>query len=77
MDLNYFSVTHFLDTFSDFGEACFHEYIFINFGFQTRITAAEHLMGGFLTNELRVTIYCTSYELLFTCELRVTIYCTS
>ena len=32
---------------------------------------------GFLTNELRVTIYCTSYELLFTYELRVITYCTS
>ena len=39
---------------------------------------------GFLTNELlvasyelRVTIYCASYELLFTYELRVTIYCAS
>ena len=39
---------------------------------------------GFLTNELRVAsfelrviIYCTSYELIFTHELRVTIYCTS
>ena len=38
----------------------------------------------FLTNELgvasyefRVTIYCTSYELLFIYELRVTTYCTS
>ena len=27
--------------------------------------------------ELRVTIYCTSYELLFTYELRVITYCTS
>ena len=42
------------------------------------------LFRGFLTNELqdasyqlRVSIYCTSYELLFTYELRVTIYCTS
>ena len=40
--------------------------------------------SGFLTNELRVasyelrvTIYCTSYELLFTYELRVITYCTS
>ena len=32
---------------------------------------------GFLTNELRVTIYCTSYELLFTYELLVITYCTS
>ena len=39
---------------------------------------------GFLTSELRVasyelrvTIYCTSYELLFTYELRVITYCTS
>ena len=32
---------------------------------------------GFLTNELRVTIYCKSYELLFIYELRATIYCTS
>ena len=27
--------------------------------------------------ELRVTVYCTSYELLFTYDLRVTVYCTS
>ena len=27
--------------------------------------------------ELRVTVYCTSYELLFTYELQVTVYCTS
>ena len=40
--------------------------------------------GGFLTDklpvasyELRVTIYCTSYELLFTYELRVITYCMS
>ena len=40
--------------------------------------------GGFLTNELRVTsyelrvtIYCTSCELLFTYELVVITYCTS
>ena len=40
--------------------------------------------SGFLTNELRVasyelrvTIYCTSYESLFTYELRVVTYCTS
>ena len=30
--------------------------------------------GGFLTKESRVTVYCTSYELLFTCESQVTIY---
>ena len=35
------------------------------------------IISGFLTNELRVTIYCMSYELLFTYELRVAIYCTS
>ena len=28
-------------------------------------------------NELRVTVYCTSYELPFTYELQVTFYCTS
>ena len=39
---------------------------------------------GFLTNELRVTsyelrvtIYCTSFKLLFRCKLRVNTYCTS
>ena len=39
-------------------------------------------ISGFLTNELRVAsyelrvnIYCTSYESLFTYELRVTTYC--
>ena len=32
---------------------------------------------GFLTNDLRVTIYCLSCELIFTIELRVTIYYTS
>ena len=43
-----------------------------------------HLYGGLLTSELRVasyelrvTIYCTSYELLFTYELRVITYSTS
>ena len=42
------------------------------------------LVSGLLTNELqlaryelRITIYCTSYELLFIYELQVTIYCTS
>ena len=46
--------------------------------------ATKSAPSEFLTNELqissyelRVTIYCTSYELLFTCELRVTIYCTT
>ena len=29
------------------------------------------LHGGFLTNQLRVIIYCLSYELLFTCELEL------
>ena len=31
----------------------------------------------FFTYELRVTIYCASYELLFTYKIQVTIYCTS
>ena len=33
--------------------------------------------GGLVTNELRVTIYCMSYELNLTYELRVTIYSTN
>ena len=44
----------------------------------------RQLWSVFLTNELRVTsyelrvtTYCTSYELLFICKLRVTIYGTS
>ena len=44
----------------------------------------EMITSVFLTNELRVTsydlrvtVYCTSYELLLRYELRVTIYCTS
>ena len=42
------------------------------------------IFSGFLTNELpvtsyelQVTIYCTSYELVFVYELQVTIYCTN
>ena len=49
------------------------------------ISFSREIKGcGFLTNELRVsrydlqvTIYCTSYELLFTYKLQITIYCTS
>ena len=33
--------------------------------------------GELVTNELRVTIYCMSYELNLTYELRVTIYSTN
>ena len=29
------------------------------------------------SHKLRVTIYCTSYDLFFICELRVITYCTS
>ena len=49
-----------------------------------KLKPSDKLFSGFLTNELgvasyelRVTIHCTSYELLSTYELPVTAYCTS
>ena len=52
--------------------------------FLQKLKPSDKLFSGFLTNELgvasyelRVTIHCTSYELLSTYELPVTAYCTS
>ena len=41
------------------------------------IPIKELRVTSYYPYELRVTVYCTSYELLFICELRVTVYCTS